>query len=115
MKEIGAWMHVNSEAIYGTRPIAPYKEGQVVFTRKDKNVYAIYLTEDEGDGLPARILFSGLKPKSGSKIYLLGFKQPMKWKTLRNGTTVIEIPETAAKMPPCQNAFAFKFQLAESE
>ena len=33
MREIGAWMEVNGEAIYGTRPVAPYKEGQVVFTR----------------------------------------------------------------------------------
>ena len=34
MKEIGDWMEVNGEAIYGTRAIAPYKDGQVVFTRK---------------------------------------------------------------------------------
>jgi len=114
MKEIGEWIHVNGEAIYGTRPIAPYKEGQVVFTRKDKNVYAIYLTEKEGDGLPYRVLFSGVKPKPDSEIYLLGFKQPMKWETLPNGTTMIEIPEVASKMPPCQNAFTFKFQLAEN-
>lgn len=115
MREIGAWMRINGEAIYGTRPIVPYKEGQVVFTHKGNNVYAIYLTEKEGDGMPARVLFSGLKPKSGSKIHLLGWNRPMKWETLRNGTTVIEIPDAAAKMPPCQNAFAFKFQLDQSE
>ena len=113
MRDIGAWMHVNGEAIYGTRPIAPYKEGQVVFTRKGSVVYAIYLTENEGDGLPYRVLFSGLKPKPGSKILLLGAKEPMPWTTLPNGTTEIEIPPSLKA--PCQNAFAFKFEPAENK
>ncbi|MHC1767114.1 MAG: alpha-L-fucosidase [Verrucomicrobiia bacterium] len=34
MREIGDWLDVNGEAIYGTRPIAPYKDGNVIFTRK---------------------------------------------------------------------------------
>ena len=34
MQEIGHWMRVNGQAIYGTRPVAPYKDGQTVFTRK---------------------------------------------------------------------------------
>ena len=42
MKEIGDWMKVNGEAIYGTRPVAPYKAGQVVFTRKGN---VVFLTE----------------------------------------------------------------------
>jgi alpha-L-fucosidase len=113
MSEIGAWLKMNGEAIYGTRPIAPYKEGQVVFTRKERKVYAIYLVEKEGDGLPRRIVFSGLKPMPGSKIYLLGVKEPMKWETLRNGTTAITTPDSAAQNPPGQNAFAFEFQLAQ--
>ena len=48
---LGAWMKVNGEAIYGTRPIAPYAEGKVRFTRaKDGTVYAIYLpAEGETD------------------------------------------------------------------
>src|SRR5208283_3794243 len=43
MREIGDWMKVNGEAIYATRPIAPYKEGNVSFTRKGGTVYAIYV------------------------------------------------------------------------
>ncbi|MCL5099485.1 MAG: alpha-L-fucosidase, partial [Candidatus Omnitrophica bacterium] len=35
LREIGAWMKVNGEAIYGTRAIAPFKDGQVVFTTKN--------------------------------------------------------------------------------
>jgi len=33
-EEIGNWMDVNSEAIYETRAIAPYKEGKVCFNQK---------------------------------------------------------------------------------
>jgi len=33
-EEIGNWMDVNSEAIYETRAIAPYKEGKVCLTKK---------------------------------------------------------------------------------
>jgi len=115
MRDIGAWMAVNGQAIYGTRPIAPYKEGQVVFTRKGNDVFAICLAKNDGDGLPKRVLFSGLKPKAGSKIFLLGVPEPMNWETLPNGTTVIETPDAIAKNPPAQHAFAFKFQPVEKD
>jgi alpha-L-fucosidase len=32
MEEIGDWMEINGEAIYGTRPIPPYKEGKTCLT-----------------------------------------------------------------------------------
>ncbi|MCK7483889.1 MAG: alpha-L-fucosidase [Candidatus Moduliflexus flocculans] len=32
LREIGEWMKVNGEAIYGTRPVAPYKEVKTCFT-----------------------------------------------------------------------------------
>ena len=53
---LGAWMKVNSEAIYATRPIAPYADGKVRFTRaKNGTVYAIYLPRADGDDdAPAR-------------------------------------------------------------
>jgi alpha-L-fucosidase len=113
MKEIGAWMKISGEAIYGTRPIAPYKEGQVVFTRKAGAAYAIYLTNQEGEGLPERVAFAALKPAPNSKIQLLGTKKPLAWATDANGKTAIEIPEALRKTPPCQHAFAFKFTLAQ--
>ena len=48
MKEIGAWLRVNGEAIYGTQPLSPYgggKSGRVCYTQsKDgKHKYAIVL------------------------------------------------------------------------
>jgi alpha-L-fucosidase len=114
MKEIGAWMKINGEAIYGSRCIAPYKEGQVVFTQKGRAVYAIYLTSQEGEGLPERVTFTALKPAPKSKIQLLGAKRPLTWNTAANGSTTIEIPAAIRQSPPCHHAFAFRFTLASN-
>jgi alpha-L-fucosidase len=111
MKEIGAWMKVNGEAIYGTRPIKPYKEGDVVFTQKGRTAYAICLAKDENDGLPPQISFSSLKPAAGSKVRLLGVKQSPAWQTEAGGKTTIEVPASAQTSPPCRHAFVVKFQL----
>jgi len=113
MKDIGAWMKINGEAIYGSRYIAPYKEGQVVFTQKAGAVYAIYLTNQEGEGLPERVAFTSLKPAPKSKIHLLGVKKPLPWATDAQGVTTIEIPAVIRQSPPCRHAFAFKFTLAQ--
>lgn len=109
LREIGDWMKVNSEAIYGTRPIAPYKEGQVAFTKKNNTVYAIYLTNNEREGLSEKVSFSKLKPELGSKVYLLGFKQALEWETAKNGLTTVMVPTKAIKLPPCKHAYVFKF------
>jgi len=43
--DMGRWLERNGEAIYETRPVEPYQEGQVAYTAKgDRTVYAIYLT-----------------------------------------------------------------------
>ena len=112
MKEIGEWMKINGEAIYGSRCLAPYKEGQVDFTRKAGAVYAIYLTNQEGEGLPERVAFKALKPAPKSKIQLLGAKRPLAWTTDASGATLIQIPAAIRQSPPCRHAFVFKFTLA---
>lgn len=98
---------MNGEAIYVTHPVAPYKEGNVVFTQKDKTVYAIYLPHREGQGLPSQVLISGIKPNPGSKLHLLGAKQPIKWETFTNGTTAIYVPDEVVRSSSDQHAFSF--------
>lgn len=39
LNELGGWLKVNGEGIYGTRPIAPYDNGGLSYTCKDGNVY----------------------------------------------------------------------------
>ena len=107
MREIGEWMAVNAEAIYGTRPVAPYKEGRVCLTRKGKAVYAICLAEDGQDAPPARVVLSKLRIGPGAKATMLGSKEPV---TLRTGDAGVslEVPASLIARPPCRHAFVLK-------
>ena len=80
LREMGEWLRVNGEAIYGTRPLAPYKEGRVAFTRRGDAAYAITLAEDEEERPPQRVAFTGLRPAPGSAVYLLGVETPLAWR-----------------------------------
>lgn len=111
LKEIGAWMQINEEAIYGTRPIAPYKEGPVAFTCKGQNVYAIYLNPSENDPLPTKITLESLKPRPASKVRVLGYREDLSWNTAQNGFTTIEIPVSLRKSALGQFALVFTFTL----
>ena len=103
LEEIGDWMAVNAEAIHGTRPLAPYRDGNVALTRKGKSIYAIYLAKDGDNALPASIRV----PVSASDARLLGSRARLRTR-LDAGATVIEIPEAARTTPPVRHAFVFK-------
>jgi alpha-L-fucosidase len=111
MAEMGAWLRINGEAIYATRPLPPYKQGPLVFTRKGLSAYAIYLPTEVGGGLPERIAFSGPRPRLDASLQLLGTRQSLRWETDTEGRTTVEIPSTLRNHPPCQHAFAFRFHL----
>ena len=113
MKEIGAWIKVNGDAIYATRPIAPYKEGNICFTQnKDKRVNAIYLASKEETSLPEIIKIKGIRPTKKATIKLLGVENKLKWKT-ENGETAIMIPASLQKSPPCKYAWTFTISQIE--
>jgi len=108
MKEIGAWMKVNGDAIYATRPIAPYKEDNVCFTQnKNGQVNAIYLAAENESTLPPTITLKGIQPVPKALISLLGYEGKLKWKTI-NGETLINIPAALQKNPPCKYAWTIR-------
>ena len=108
MQQIGAWLKVNGEAIYGTRPIPPYKENSVVFTQGKEAAYAIFLSASEDAGLPAEIELSGLKPKPGSTVQLLGFKTALKWSVSPDGKAVVQTGSVSRDFRG-RHAFVLKF------
>jgi len=113
LKEISAWMKINGNAIYATRPIAPYKSENICFTQnKDKRVNAIYLAGKDEKTLPAVIKIKGIKPAPKATIQLLGAKGNLKWKIVNN-ETIISIPASLQKMPPCN--YAWTFTISQSE
>jgi alpha-L-fucosidase len=105
LQAIGDWMAVNSEAIYDTRAIAPYVEGQVRFTSKGDTVYAIVLAEGDAPRPAPTLTLRGLQPAAGSRVTLLGLDQPLTW--TRTGDAV-EITMPAGELP-CKEAWVVKF------
>ncbi|MBM4027736.1 MAG: hypothetical protein FJ280_20400 [Planctomycetes bacterium] len=112
MQEIGQWMRVNDEAIYGTRPIPPYKVGQVCLTRKGEKLYAICLAEEGQTTLPERIQVPVIN--AAKSVRLLGAKTAVTWTVTPEGLTVT-IPPAVRQAPPCQHAWALEIEDARIE
>jgi alpha-L-fucosidase len=102
LKEIGAWMKINGEAIYGTSKWTTLKEGPAVlemksttyrkehgfnsvftsedfwFTKKDNNVYVISLASPVNKKVSVKSLYNSCQ--SIKNITLLGSEELLKWK-----------------------------------
>jgi alpha-L-fucosidase len=106
MNDIGNWMTVNGKAIYATRPVAPYKEGKICYTRSAGGaVNAIYLADESEKVLPSAIWLQSISAKSGSTIRMMGVQQPLTWE--KNGRGVlVHIPPAVAQKPPCEHAWS---------
>ncbi len=89
LKGIGAWLKVNGEAIYSTRPLNPYEKGDLVFTRKkDGTAYAIVLAKDDSVGLPDSVTLPAELASRVIDAKMLGYG-PLKM----DGSGSIAIPE----------------------
>jgi alpha-L-fucosidase len=114
LKEAGAWLKVNGEAIYATRPRDGqlWKEGESIrYTRsKDqRTVYAISLA------WPGKSLtLHTVRPQPGSQVTLLGYPHPLEWTYAAEPGLVIQLPEglQAEAGRPCKYAYCFKVQIA---
>lgn len=104
LREIGDWMTVNAEAIHGTRPIAPYRQGNIAYTSKGDSVYALVLAAEGAARPPATVVLSGVTPAPGSEVELLGAPDPVVW-GLAAGGAEVTLPEQL----PCEHAWVLKF------
>jgi alpha-L-fucosidase len=108
LRQIGKWMKVNGEAIYRTRPVAPFKEGKICLTgKKDGTVYAIYLGDADEEGAPSKIRLGTVRPDPRATVTMLGLKEELKWETAGDGV-VVDIPASARKQGPCKYAWTIK-------
>jgi alpha-L-fucosidase len=107
LQEIGNWMKVNGDAIYGTTFIKPYKEGRFVFTKKDNAVYAIYLADENEWQMPELVSISSFKRTANTKVYLLGYDKALAIDKKNDGITV-HIPGKTRMHPPAMHAWVFK-------
>jgi alpha-L-fucosidase len=84
--DLGDWLKVNGEGIYGTRPWRVQQEGDQFFTQSkdDSHVY-VHCTAWPGETLRV----SDLTPKSGAVVKMLGDDNELEWSNEGNTLEII--------------------------
>ena len=103
--ETGAWLDVNGEAIYATRPydVPELKDccgNAVCFTQTDEALYAISLREELAD----KLNIIGMNIPEGKKVTLLGTGE-VQYENMGDNVRIY-IPENYTK----EKAYAFKIE-----
>src|SRR5579872_4784840 len=102
LREVGAWMAVDSEAIYGTHPVQPYASGNIFLTQSKDNsrTYAFYLGDPTHPDvtLPAEISIDRFSPPSGATVTVLGAATALQWHE-DHRKMIITVPEVLRDKP----------------
>jgi len=109
LKEMGEWMKVNGEAIYGVRQLRNYKEGDNLR----------YTASADGKTINAFIMnWSGrqvnikqIKPTDGSKIKMIGYDANLNWKYDTKKGLIVELPDQVNL--PCKYVWVLKIEGTE--
>ncbi|SMG39076.1 alpha-L-fucosidase [Paenibacillus aquistagni] len=105
MKEIGAWMNVHGEGIYGTRVCAPYVTDNVAFTHKDDTVYAFRMYgENEQATATVHLPYT----ENVKQIDLLGGADNLSFEKTENGIVVTLPADTDVAAPPIAHGFRIR-------
>jgi len=87
-KDIGGWLKVNGEAVYGSRPFEVYGENSVLYTRNQGEVYATLLDWDGSPVTLSALHIGGATLGNVSKVELLGSDLPISFVQDEKGLTI---------------------------
>ena len=106
LQEIGAWMKINGEGIYNSKPKRPYASDKNIFLTQSNDgasTYAFYTDVT----LPATVTIDGLTAPAKGKVTLLGHKGILKWRQ-EGRKLVILVPPALQNKVLGQHALTFK-------
>ena len=112
LNDIGTWTKRYGECIYGTRPVAPYEEGSLVYTAKGKSICGIFLIDEKTGEIPEVVdlrTFTTGKPR----IDIPGLKAKLKY-TLNespDGGQLIRVSLPLGVREQLKNQAAFALRL----
>ena len=78
-KDVGSWLKMNGEAVYGSRPFEVYGDNTVLYTRNQGNVYATLLDWDGSPVTLSALHIGGATLGCVTKVELLGSDLPIQF------------------------------------
>ena len=87
-KDIGAWLKINGEAVYGSRPFEVFGDNSVLYTRNNGNIYATFTDWDGNPITLSSLRKDGATLGTVSKVEILGSNINVKFVQDDKGLTI---------------------------
>jgi len=111
LKQAGQWLKINGKSIYATRARdgGSWKEGDSIRYTRSKDAKTIYAHVYNWPG--NQLVLKTVKPKSNSKIVMMGCNTSVDWKYDSGNGLVINTPKNLINKIPEAERLAFTFQI----
>jgi alpha-L-fucosidase len=114
--DIGRWLKVNGEAIYGSRPWLVASQGERLRFTQSKDgryLYAVHRGWPQGT-----VNINDLWLDTSSRVTMLGTDQTLRWRNIpegsygRGGKVAVEVPESLRSAVDSNHAMTLRIELS---